>query len=263
MPSEGVTERHRTDWEALADLDPFWAILSDPNRKFGGWDLAEFFASGEDEIDAALASAARHGLPVDHGLAIDVGCGVGRLTGALARRFTSAVGVDISEGMVVRARELNQTLVNCRFEVQSDPELRAFRDASADLVYSALVLQHLPEHRMIEGYVRSFLRILREGGVAIFQVPTGMPLRKRLQLRRRLYAALRRLRVPDHVLYRRLKLTPIRMNWLAHERVLQLVKEGQGYVLAAMEDGRAGPDIPSRTYMVSKPVAPSSSEESS
>ena len=42
--------KHRQDWEELAQVDPCWAILSDPNRKFGAWDVEEFFRTGEIEF---------------------------------------------------------------------------------------------------------------------------------------------------------------------------------------------------------------------
>ena len=40
--------------------------------------------------------------------ALDFGCGVGRLTRALGTRFESALGVDISAGMIEQARRLNE-----------------------------------------------------------------------------------------------------------------------------------------------------------
>ena len=33
-----VTAAHRRDWEAIASLDPYWAVLSDPDRKHGRWE---------------------------------------------------------------------------------------------------------------------------------------------------------------------------------------------------------------------------------
>jgi hypothetical protein len=46
-----------------------------------------------------------------------------------------------------------------------------------------------------------------------------MPFRQRLQPRRRAYAALRRVGVSDAVLYRKLGLHPIRMNWVPRPQV--------------------------------------------
>ena len=42
-------QRH---WEQLAAQDPLWAILTDPQKKDGGWNRDEFFASGRVEAAA-------------------------------------------------------------------------------------------------------------------------------------------------------------------------------------------------------------------
>ncbi len=38
-------KRHKQDWEDLGTVDPLWAIHSQPNRKFGKWDINEFFTT--------------------------------------------------------------------------------------------------------------------------------------------------------------------------------------------------------------------------
>lgn len=244
-------EQHQRDWDELATLDPLWAILSDPAMRFGRWDLEAFFRSGEQEVSAALGLAAEHGLPRRWDRAIDIGCGVGRITRALGTRFEAAVGVDISPVMVDQARVLNRDQPTCAFVVQGDSSLALFEDASADLVYSVQVLQHLPERNDIEEYIANFIRVLKSGGVAIFQVPTQIPLRRRLQVRRRVYGSLRRLRVPEKLLYSRLGLTPIRMNSLGDERVRAVVRRANGGVVAAVDD-YPGYGILSTTYFVRK-----------
>lgn len=32
----------RENWEVFGDQDPLWAILTDPSRRGGRWDLEEF-----------------------------------------------------------------------------------------------------------------------------------------------------------------------------------------------------------------------------
>ena len=48
-------ERHRQDWEHLAEIDPLWAVLTVPGRKGGRWDVDEFFATGEAEIGHVIS----------------------------------------------------------------------------------------------------------------------------------------------------------------------------------------------------------------
>src|SRR5690606_32735946 len=99
-----MSERHRRQWEALGASDPYWAVLTDPTKRHGKWDKEEFFRTGAREIDGALSRAAAFGMPIRSGIALDYGCGVGRLTRALAERFERVIGVDISAAMLAQAR---------------------------------------------------------------------------------------------------------------------------------------------------------------
>src|SRR5437867_2168868 len=91
--------RVRTQWEDLARTDPLWAILSDPAKRGNRWDEQQFFHTGEEEIREVLRHIGSLGLRLRHARALDFGCGVGRLTQALAGRFTETHGVDISPSM--------------------------------------------------------------------------------------------------------------------------------------------------------------------
>src|SRR5579862_7667567 len=78
--------RYKSDWEGLAERDALWAILTDESKAGGKWDLAEFMATGEAEIHAVMNHLAAIGhTPDRNAAALDFGCGVGRLTQALAR----------------------------------------------------------------------------------------------------------------------------------------------------------------------------------
>src|SRR5262252_7703433 len=91
----------RLNWELFARTDPLWAILMDPAKRNGKWDPQAFFDSGVREISTVLDYVEGQGLSVDFdGMALDFGCGVGRLSQALAARFRRVVGVDISAEMV-------------------------------------------------------------------------------------------------------------------------------------------------------------------
>lgn len=211
--------RHRRDWEALAELDPLYAILSTAEAKHGGWDTDAFLATGIDDVTRILATAERMGLPARRQATFELGCGVGRLTRALAPHFAHCVGVDISPTMIAKAQEMNSGLDNCEWIVNATDDLRRFDDGSFDLVLSHLVLQHVPTRSAILILLGELGRILAPGGLLIVQLPASMPLRQRLQPRRRLYAALRRIGVSDALLYRRAGLHPIRMNWVPRPQV--------------------------------------------
>lgn len=205
-------ERHREDWERLAEVDAMWAVLTAPGRKGGRWDVEEFFGTGEAEIEHVLSRAEQSGRPARRERALDFGCGVGRLTRALGRRFEHAVGVDISAGMVERAAQLNADVPACEFRVNDAPDLAVFEDDSFDFVYSSIVLQHLPSQAEIERYVSELVRVARPDGIVVFGIPFRIPFPWSLQPRRRVYALLRRLGVSEEWMLRRTPLTPMRMT---------------------------------------------------
>jgi SAM-dependent methyltransferase len=228
------------EWDDLARGDALWEVLSDPDRSDGRWELDEFFASGRREMEPTLERARELGRPERAGRALDFGCGVGRLTRALSGHFDECVGVDISTEMVEQARRLNSDRENCEFVVNVASDLGRFEDRSFDLVYSSKVLQHMASGELACAYIGEFLRVLHPGGIAIFQLWTSIPLRNRIQPRRRLYGALRRLRVPDERL-KRLGLSPRGRGIAVREARVREVVERHGHRLAHTEpDGEWG-----------------------
>jgi ubiquinone/menaquinone biosynthesis C-methylase UbiE len=248
-------ERQAQDWNELAQLDPHWAILTSPGKRFGRWDSDEFFATGTAEAEWFMGRAAALELPAGRGRALDFGCGLGRMTRALAAHFEACVGVDISEEMVRGAREANADIGNVAFEVNHATDLRRFPDADFDLVYSMIVLQHVPDRAAIESYVREFCRILRPGGLGVFQLPSHIPAVFRLQWRRRLYLGLRRVGVSAPFLYRRLHLMPIAMSWISEADMTRLV-ESQGARMVTVEtqgaEGVMNAGLKNSTYYVTR-----------
>ncbi len=156
------------DWDSLAEKDALWAILTDANRANGKWEIEEFMATGDAEIQTVMDHLTRiNCIPTTNGAALDFGCGVGRLTQPMARRFTSCIGVDISREMIQRAVLLNRH-ANCRYVASSEISL-PFVDESFSFIYSNIVLQHVPRGLAAE-YLREFVRVLAPGGVLVFGV---------------------------------------------------------------------------------------------
>jgi SAM-dependent methyltransferase len=160
-------EAVRRDWTTLGEQDPLWAVYVAPGTRGGQWDVEEFLALGRSDVAEAMAWLDRLGLPTRFGAVLDFGCGAGRLSQALAAHADTVVGVDVSAPMLAVAADLDRT-GRCRFVRNDAPDLRLFDDAEFDLVYSELVLQHLPAP-VIDGYLGEFMRVLRPGGLAVLQ----------------------------------------------------------------------------------------------
>jgi SAM-dependent methyltransferase len=238
--------RHQRDWDDLAEVDPLWAVLSDPSRRGGRWELDEVLATGPADVERALAVAQRLGRPERRERMLDFGCGVGRVTRAFAARFGEAVGIDVSPRMVEHARRVNADVANVRFAVNDTPDLRTFDDESFDLVYSRIVLQHLPHVRDALRYVEEFLRVARADGLVVFQLPDGLP--ARADLRRRAYGLLRSLGIGAARLHAR-GLSPMRVIGVPRADVERVV-EARGGTVAVTEPDDAVAGVASFQYYV-------------
>lgn len=252
----GNLARHKVDWDDLAELDPLWSILTCAGTKYNRWDKEEFFRTGEEEIQSVIAKADRLGRPLSRARALDFGCGVGRLTRALTKHFDRCCGVDISEKMIVTARELNASFPSCEFLFNDRADLSAFLSDSFDLVYTARVLQHLPSRVHIKSCILELFRVVRAEGLLVFQLPSYIDLRRRLQPRRRLYRTLKRLGGDKLTLYQKMGLSPMRMSFIPEKDVASLLNSVGAQVLRVEADSLAGPIIQSRTYFATKTGKP-------
>ena len=170
--SDSDLDHLRRVWQTLGRDDPLWAVLSHADKRGRRWQTDEFLETGRAEIDAQMHGLVHHGLPSQRRLALDFGCGAGRLSRALASHFERVVGIDVSSSMIETARALNRDMANIEFRENPSPRLEGVADSSVDLVYSSMTLQHIPSHFAL-GYVEEFFRVLAPGGVAVFQFVAG------------------------------------------------------------------------------------------
>jgi len=162
----------RSDWETFAQLDPKWAVLTQPDKKHNRWDEGDFFATGIREIDSFLEKLKQLQIDISLGSALDFGCGLGRLSSALAQHFNYVTGIDISAEMVARARELHQGNYRLSFVHNPASDLACLESDKFDLVYSFITLQHVPRQDAIKNYLCEFLRVLKPAGLLYFQLPS-------------------------------------------------------------------------------------------
>ena len=121
---------------------------------------------------------------------MELGCGFGRMTDALAERFDRVLALDVSPAMIDAARAAVRA-ENVEFRVVSGERLDGVEDWSADALICYLVLQHLPRRRIVLSLLGEIGRVLVPGAQAFVQLPVlGAGVRPRM------WRALRRLVVP-------------------------------------------------------------------
>lgn len=154
----------REFWDSAAKKNAAWYV--DTTVSYDNPDMESFFATGRKIVDTALAGSPV--APSQHGLAVEIGSGLGRNCVALAEHFERVVGVDIAPEMIRQSRALVDN-PRVTFELCDGADLSPIASGTADFVISFTVFQHIPEVAVIEAYLRESARILRPGGVAAFQ----------------------------------------------------------------------------------------------
>ncbi len=137
------------------------------------WTDDDFFASGEQQISEDILTDMGNicqGKDPREMRVLEIGCGAGRITRALAKRFGEVHGVDISAEMVASAKKALADLPNAHVYVNNGRDLTVLPDVEFDFAYSVIVFQHIPSREIIENYVREVHRLLRPGGLFKFWV---------------------------------------------------------------------------------------------
>ncbi len=163
-----------TDWEKWGKSSPYYGVLS--NEKFTGQTISDsladqFYASGQNDVANAIKmiKAMHNGTLPQFKRAVDFGCGVGRITVPLAQHAKKTTGLDISPSMLEAARQNLPATLRKRITYEtSDSNLTAL-PKQYDLVYSNIVLQHIPTKR---GYriISKLLDNLERQGFAALHV---------------------------------------------------------------------------------------------
>ncbi len=157
-----ILEKMRRDWDRRARIDPRYWVAATQEA-----DEESYLESAERDVAALLEGLE---LPATAKV-LDLGCGIGRLSGLLTERFAEIVGVDVSGEMIKTARELHPA-DNLRFETVNGADLAAFDDGHFDLVFSYSVLPHLPAD-VVQSYFHEVSRVLVDGGLFRFQFWIG------------------------------------------------------------------------------------------
>lgn len=96
--------------------------------------------------------------------AMDFGCGTGRSTRFLKKLGFEAIGVDISEGMIKKAKEIDP---QGDYRLVKDGDLSQFDNNTYDLVLSAFTFDNIPTMEKKVKNFREIRRLLKDEGIMI------------------------------------------------------------------------------------------------
>ena len=166
---EEQLQKMRDDWDQRARENARYYV----NTATMEWTDEEFFASGErtvaDEIRTDMGNICQ-GKPPGEMRVLEIGCGAGRVTRALANLFSEVHAVDVSGEMVRQASLALQDRPNAFVYQNNGKDLTVVPPLPFDFAFSSIVFQHIPSREVIESYVREVHRLLRPGALFKFQV---------------------------------------------------------------------------------------------
>lgn len=160
--------RSRIEWIAWGKADPLYGVVSWPGKENAGktpWTEQEFYATGESEWRDFLSQWSQYGF--DRNCCVEIGCGVGRLTGPLTRCFRTVYGIDVSPDVIELART---HAPEATFHV-TDGETLPITDGSATAVFSTFVFRHFDRISDAITYFREMHRVLAPGGCMMLEIP--------------------------------------------------------------------------------------------
>ena len=164
-------------WTRLGAEEPHWSVLTDQKYKQASIseNLDTFYRTGFGHKQLLDAFCSRNSIEYKNDLCLELGCGVGRITAALAASFKNVVALDVSPNNL---RLCEQRL---KEEKIDNVELRLIKNIQEfdslpkyDVFFSLITLQHNPPP------VQLFIldKILSNGStgsVSFFQTPHHWP----------------------------------------------------------------------------------------
>jgi cyclopropane fatty-acyl-phospholipid synthase-like methyltransferase len=175
---EEQLQKMRADWDQRARENARHYV----NTANTDWTDEEFFASGEktvaEEILTDMTNICQGKAPGEMRV-LEIGCGAGRVTRALANLFGEVHAVDVSSEMVRLASEALREYPKAFLYQNNGKDLTVVPDLQFDFAFSSIVFQHIPSREIIENYVREVHRLLRPGALFKFQVQGNVRVKSR------------------------------------------------------------------------------------
>src|SRR5215212_8902664 len=166
---EKQLQKMQREWDERARENARYYV----NTERQDWTDEDFFRSGErtvaEEILTDMINICQ-GKDPSQMRVLEIGCGAGRVTRALAGVFGEVHAVDVSGEMVARAKQALADRPNAFVYQNNGKDLTAVPGGEYDFAFSTIVFQHIPSREVIYSYVREVHRLLRPGALFKFQV---------------------------------------------------------------------------------------------
>lgn len=152
----------KEEWNKRAKEDAFRFVSC--FRK--DWNDESFYAWGEIQTHIVIDKFFQAQNIDPSGWAVlEIGCGAGRMSRALASRFKRVFAYDVSDEYVQIAREKNSHLQNVVFTVNDGTSFPEVSESSIDFVFSGWTMQHMPTQAVVLKNIAEIGRVLKDGGL--------------------------------------------------------------------------------------------------
>lgn len=169
MPDPDLLSKMQREWDERARENAKYYV----NTAHDDWKEEDFYHSGRCTVAEQVLNDMTNicqGKDPKQMTILEIGCGVGRVTRALAEVFGTVHGVDVSGEMIRQAKAGLAGVPNVHFWKNNGTDLTVLEQMEVDFAFSSIVFQHIPSRAVIEKYVSEVHRLLRPGGLFKFQV---------------------------------------------------------------------------------------------
>lgn len=161
IPEEDINTS-KNKWQSLAEKDAKYFVWTEKEKV----SEEDFRNSGKRDYSYVVKEdpilQERLG-PLKKDVALEIGCGVGRITEFLADDFNIVYGVDISAHMIEEAKK-RLPWENFHFLEGGGMSL-PIDSGSIDFIISHAVFQHMPSHKVVASNFKEAFRVLKVGGL--------------------------------------------------------------------------------------------------
>jgi ubiquinone/menaquinone biosynthesis C-methylase UbiE len=134
------------------------------SKPIGWWGKGDFYKTGETDAQRFVDTFFKDNkISPKSRVCLEIGCGAGRVTSALARRFKRVMALDVSDDMLQVASE-NVDAENVTFVRGNGVDLDVIEKDSVSFVFSTMVFQHIPDVEVQYELLREMARVLRPRG---------------------------------------------------------------------------------------------------